>query len=155
MKISHGRNRVVLIVGEIPAIYGFGKNVQKSKAYHRISLVKGAEALQSVVNKPTHGKLRRIISQGFAESFIRASSSEVLDVARILCRRLGEPRDDFAQVPLANPDDDDDGWTCPKNMAVWCESIHLLRQECPPEPRRVDARKQLTVNWYPSRPLHF
>ncbi|KAK6216869.1 hypothetical protein QIS74_06983 [Colletotrichum tabaci] len=105
----------------LKSIYGFGKNVQKSKAYHRISLVKGAEALQSVVNKPTHGKLRRIISQGFAESFIRASSSEVLDVARILCRRLGEPRDDFAQMPLANTDDDNDGWTCPKNMAVWSD----------------------------------
>lgn len=98
-------------------IYGHGKNVRKAKSYHRISLVKGVEATQSVVDKTKHGKLRRILNQGLSDSYIRTFDKELTDIARLFSSSLGSSKDRF--VP--ETDATTDGWTCAKNMAHWCE----------------------------------
>jgi hypothetical protein len=79
--------------------------------------VKGVEATQSVVDKQVHGKLRRILNQGLSDSFIRTLDDELRALAKLLCTRLGEKQDDFS--PSWNSDEE--GWSCPKNMAHWCK----------------------------------
>ncbi|KAJ3961101.1 Cytochrome P450 monooxygenase apf7 [Colletotrichum tropicale] len=116
--VRYGPNRL-LINNEagLKGIYGHGKNVRKAKSYHRISLVKGVEATQSVVDKTKHGKLRRILNQGLSDSYIRTFDKELTDLARLFSSSLGSSKDRF--VP--ETDATTDGWTCAKNMAHWCD----------------------------------
>ncbi|KAF4855998.1 Cytochrome P450 monooxygenase apf7 [Colletotrichum siamense] len=116
--VRYGPNRL-LINNEagLKGIYGHGKNVRKAKSYHRISLVKGVEATQSVVDKTKHGKLRRILNQGLSDSYIRTFDKELTDLARLFSSSLGSSKDRF--VP--ETDGTTDGWTCAKNMAHWCD----------------------------------
>ncbi|KDN64424.1 hypothetical protein CSUB01_10421 [Colletotrichum sublineola] len=90
---------------------------RKAKSYHRVSLVKGVEATQSVVDKTKHGKLRRILNQGLSDSHIRTIDAHLKELACLLVSSLGSTKDRF------DPDADEpsDGWTCAKNMAHWCD----------------------------------
>lgn len=99
-------------------IYGHGKNVRKAESYHRISLIKGVEATQSVVDKTKHGKLRRILNQGLSDAYIRNIDSELTDLSRLFATSLGASKDRF----FPDIDAAGDGWTCAKNMAHWCKS---------------------------------
>ncbi|PVH95123.1 putative cytochrome P450 [Periconia macrospinosa] len=111
--VRYAPNRLLINTEQgLRSIYSHGRNVRKSKSYHRISLVKGVEATQSVVNQQVHAKLRRILSQGLSDSYLRSFATEIQAVAAILCERLGETQDGYVG---------DDEWTSPKNMAHWCD----------------------------------
>ncbi|GJC89903.1 cytochrome P450 monooxygenase apf7 [Colletotrichum liriopes] len=116
--IRYGPNRLVINtdVG-LKGIYGHGRNVRKAKAYHRVSLIKGVEASQSVVDKKQHGKLRRILNQGLSDTYIRSRDSEFSALARVFSSMLGEPVDRFSN----HGTDPIDGWTSSKNLAHWCD----------------------------------
>ncbi|KAF6836431.1 benzoate 4-monooxygenase cytochrome p450 [Colletotrichum plurivorum] len=116
--VRYGPNRLLINTeAGLKGIYGHGKNVRKAESYHRISLIKGVEATQSVVDKTKHGKLRRILNQGLSDAYIRNIDSELTDLSRLFATSLGASKDRFA------PDADaaGDGWTCAKNMAHWCD----------------------------------
>ncbi|KAF9873689.1 hypothetical protein CkaCkLH20_08799 [Colletotrichum karsti] len=116
--VRYGPNRLLINTeAGLKGIYGHGKNVRKAKSYHRISLVKGVEATQSVVDKTKHGKLRRILNQGLSDSYIRNIDSELTGLARLFTSSLGSSKDQFDP----NADAPGDGWTCAKNMAHWCD----------------------------------
>lgn len=80
--------------------------------------MKGVEASQSVVNREVHTKLRRIVSQGFSESFLQSYSEEMSKVIELFMKRLGMVEDDFADT---QPSPHNDGWTCSKNMARYSD----------------------------------
>ncbi|KAK1590716.1 putative cytochrome P450 [Colletotrichum navitas] len=116
--VRYGPNRLLINTeAGLKGIYGHGKNVRKAKSYHRVSLVKGVEATQSVVDKTKHGKLRRILNQGLSDSHIRTIDTQMTDIACLLTSSLGSVKDRFG------PDtgEPSGGWTCAKNMAHWCD----------------------------------
>ncbi|TEA13259.1 Cytochrome P450 monooxygenase apf7 [Colletotrichum sidae] len=116
--VRYGPNRLLVNTeAGLKGIYGHGKNVRKSKAYHRISLVKGVEATQSVVDKAKHGKLRRILNQGLSDSYIRNMDSELTRLASLFASTLGASRDHFHP----STEGAQDGWSCPKNMGHYCD----------------------------------
>ncbi|KAL0935888.1 benzoate 4-monooxygenase cytochrome p450 [Colletotrichum truncatum] len=116
--VRYGPNRLLINTeAGLKGIYGHGKNVRKAKSYHRISLVKGVEATQSVVDKTKHGKLRRILNQGLSDSYIRTIDSELTELASLFALSLGANKDRF----VSTSESTNDGWTCAKNMAHWCD----------------------------------
>ncbi|KAK2051614.1 putative cytochrome P450 [Colletotrichum caudatum] len=116
--VRYGPNRLLINteVG-LKGIYGHGKNVRKARSYHRISLVRGVEATQSVVDKTKHGKLRRILNQGLSDSHIRSIDKELNKLACLFASSLGSSKDRFVPHAYAASG----GWTCAKNMAHWCD----------------------------------
>ncbi|PYH91554.1 putative cytochrome P450 [Aspergillus ellipticus CBS 707.79] len=98
-------------------IYGFGKNVQKSLSYHSINPAKGGHSTLSTVNKKVHGRKRRLLSQGLSDHSLKLLEPTLLNTVDRLCDRLAEKQDNFS--PPDQPIED--GWTCAKNMAEWCD----------------------------------
>ncbi|OHW97897.1 hypothetical protein CSPAE12_03515 [Colletotrichum incanum] len=116
--VRYGPNRLLINTeAGLKGIYGHGKNVRKAKSYHRISLVKGVEATQSVVDKAKHEKLRRILNQGLSDSHIRKFDTELKELAHLFASSLGSVKDRFVLDANAASE----GWARAKNMAHWCD----------------------------------
>ena len=121
-------------------IYGFKANVKKSSFYSVFPATKGAFSTHTAIDKAVHARKRRVLSQAFSDSAMRAMEVHILDNIRAWCRHLGvggnRSKSDFGGplngLSKMSPDPDAKGWSEPKNMADWANylSFDVLGDLC-------------------------
>ncbi|KAF2702911.1 cytochrome P450 [Pleomassaria siparia CBS 279.74] len=106
--VRYGPNRVLVnsSVGQ-KDIYKSGKNLHKSTAY--MSLVHRTPNTFTLSDKKEHSWKRRILTQGFSDSNMRAFEPVILaDIAKLQRCMIEKERNESVQ-----------GWSLPVNMADW------------------------------------
>jgi cytochrome P450 len=86
-----------------------------TKAPGYIAMVHRAPNLLTMFDQKEHGRRRRLMSQGFSDTAMRAHEDTILEHALKFCKKI-----------LADDENDLDvrckeGWTKPKNMSRWCK----------------------------------
>lgn len=102
------------LTGLLTAIYGQGRNLQKSKGYAAHPYFPGITNTHNTIDKAVHGRKRRIVAQGFSESAIASSEQYILEHVRNLCNEMIKPDTIGA-----------DGWSQPRDMAMWTNYFTL------------------------------
>ena len=92
-------------------IYGYGKNIKKSKGYLPILPAPGAWSVHTSIDKSMHGRKRRVISQGLSDDCIKDfEPAFIVHLRRFMEKILG-----------VDTTVDADGWTDPINMTHLCK----------------------------------
>lgn len=89
-------------------IYGNMKKTQKSKSYK----VHGNTNLIGIQDKKQYAKQKKIMQQGFSDSANREHEPKVIREIDTFIEKISENE---------IPSKDNDGWSNPKNMTLWCE----------------------------------
>ncbi|KAL6808086.1 cytochrome P450 [Trichoderma afarasin] len=109
--VRYGPNRI-LVNSErgLHDIYGYRKNIQKSKGYLPILPAPGAWSVHTAIDKGMHGHKRRVISQGLSDECIKSfEATYLVHLRRFMNKILGE-----------NTVVDSEGWTEAINMTPIC-----------------------------------
>ena len=93
-------------------IYGNMKKVKKSKSYH----VHGDTNLLGIQDKKFYANRKKIFQQGFSDTANREHEPKVIKVVDIFIEKISENE---------TPGETSDGWTNPKDMALWCKHFRL------------------------------
>lgn len=70
-------------------IYGFKANVKKSDFYSVFPATKAAFSTHTAIDKAVHARKRRVLSQAFSDSAMRAMEIHILDNIQAWCGHLG------------------------------------------------------------------
>lgn len=129
-------------------IYGFKANVKKSNFYSVFPATKAAFSTHTAIDKSVHARKRRVLSQAFSDSAMRAMEVHILDNIRSWCAYLGDryiaskgnmngSPNGFVQAPGSGD------WTPPKNMGDWTNylSFDVLGDLCFGKPFGVMERE--------------
>lgn len=121
-------------------IYGFKANVKKSNFYTVFPATKGAFSTHTAIDKGAHARKRRVLSQAFSDSAMRAMEVHILDNIRSWCGHLGDwqgpSKDDINGPPNGviglQPALRSGAWSAPKNMGDWTNylSFDVLGDLC-------------------------
>ncbi|KAH0558333.1 hypothetical protein GP486_005004 [Trichoglossum hirsutum] len=101
-------------------IYGFGKNVRKSKFYSVFPPNPQAFNTHNSIDKISHGRKRRVLSHAFSDSAMRAMEEHVLNHIQIFCDKLGGSTKHSAAATNGHAEPE---WSAAKNMADWCNYL--------------------------------
>jgi len=105
--LRYGPNRISICSSTgLKEIYGFNANTRKSDWYHVLGTSFDVENVFTTIDRETHARKKRMVSQALSPSAIRYTQDHVLKNARVLCRYLIDTGD-FRQ------------WSQPKNMSEW------------------------------------
>ncbi|KAI9871341.1 MAG: hypothetical protein M1830_003014 [Pleopsidium flavum] len=137
-------------------IYGFKANVKKSNFYTVFPATKGAFSTHTAIDKSVHARKRRVLSQAFSDSAMRAMETHVLNNIRSWCGHLGDwQRRSKADIngPLYGFIGQQQAlrsgtWSTPKNMGDWANylSFDVLGDLCFGKPFGVmDSEKNRFV----------
>ena len=133
-------------------IYGFKANVKKSNFYSVFPATKAAFSTHTAIDKAVHARKRRVLSQAFSDSAMRAMEVHILDNIESWCRYLGnnqegnkiDVNDSMNGYGGSNPVYDSKGWSAPKNMGDWTNylSFDVLGDLCFGKPFGVMERDE-------------
>ena len=115
--VRYGPNKLIANTNTaIPEIYARTANVQKSKAYQAFETSPEAHDLQSTVDKNSHARKRRVISQAFSENSLRSLEAHILRHVRAFVNYLAP---DSQGVDLEKPQKY--SWSSARDMSKICE----------------------------------
>lgn len=80
-------------------------------------MVPGHYSVISTLDPVKHGKIRRVLNQGLSDAHLRKLDPAMKAVAVEFARGVGAAQNRFE--PELTPSAD--GWSSPKNMALWCD----------------------------------
>ncbi|KAJ5263235.1 hypothetical protein N7478_010840 [Penicillium angulare] len=69
-------------------IYGHGKRLQKADFYNGFTAIKGVYNTHNAIDKATHGRKRRVLSQAFSDAALKGMEDVILLHVRQLCASL-------------------------------------------------------------------
>jgi cytochrome P450 len=133
-------------------IYGFKANVKKSDFYSVFPATKAAFSTHTAIDKAVHARKRRVLSQAFSDSAMRAMEVHIVDNIQAWCGHLGDNAansKDHVNLPMngfggLNPAFELKGWSAPKNMGDWANylSFDVLGDLCFGKPFGVMEREE-------------
>lgn len=95
-------------------IYGKGRNTQKSSGYAPHPYFPAVFNTHNCIDKETHGRKRRIVSQGFSTAAITSSEPMIIQHVQNLCNAL--------MLSMPEPHDlSSYRWSSPQDMSAWSE----------------------------------
>lgn len=109
-----------LVFDSAPAlkdIYGFRSNVRKAEFYD--SFAHPVANTHNTRDKHVHARKRRVMSQAFSDSAMRAIERYILQNVRTFCDQIG------AVDGGAAAGGDSKGWTAPRVMSDWCDYLAM------------------------------
>lgn len=92
-------------------IYGFKANVRKSDFYLAFPATKTSISTHSAIDRGVHSRKRRVLSQAFSDSALKAMESHVLEHVRTFCSNLRGGLSSMSACEKASND-----WSAPHNM---------------------------------------
>ncbi|KAH7418665.1 isotrichodermin C-15 hydroxylase [Cadophora sp. MPI-SDFR-AT-0126] len=92
----------------VSAIYTHDKNIAKTSFYNFFDLNKTTKHTQSIIDKHSHGRRRRIISHALSEKVLRGMEVRIICHVQKLCNALGH-----GSSPVSNV------WSDTKDMSLW------------------------------------
>jgi cytochrome P450 len=95
-------------------IYGHGKRLRKADFYNAFPAIKGVYNTHNAIDKVTHGRKRRVLSQAFSDHALKSMEEVMLLHVRQLCAILAGER----YSKEANVGDAKQGLVV-RNMADW------------------------------------
>lgn len=88
-------------------IYGHKTNTRKSTFYSAFPPTKDTYNTHSSIDKVSHARKRRVLSQAFSDNAIRSMEKYIISEVRTFCDNLG----------FSLSDSSEKGWTSPKNIS--------------------------------------
>lgn len=133
-------------------IYGFKANVKKSDFYSVFPINKAAFSTHTAIDKAVHARKRRVLSQAFSDSAMRAMEVHILDNIEAWCGYLGNEQSKAREDVNGHMNGFDGtksasgskAWTAPKNMGDWTNylSFDVLGDLCFGKPFGVMEREE-------------
>ncbi|KAG6364817.1 hypothetical protein INS49_006421 [Diaporthe citri] len=118
-KVRYAPNRLnVNTVSALRSIYAEGKPYTKSKNYTAL-LHQAANSL-TVLDRKDHGRRRRVIQAGLADSTVRDFYPDMFAIINRFCDRLLQTAEEEASDNSTCGNLGQSDWTNPRNMADWC-----------------------------------
>jgi len=109
--VRYGPNRILVNTAKgLHDIYGYGKNIKKSKGYLPILPAPGAWSVHTSIDKAMHGHKRRVISQGLSDDCIKAFEPAFLVHLRRFMNKIAPEATGVY----------DGSWSKPINMTPTC-----------------------------------
>ncbi|CAG8974862.1 hypothetical protein HYALB_00000477 [Hymenoscyphus albidus] len=106
--VRYGPNRLMVNTSRgLHDVYGYGKNVRKSKSYLSMVPDKHAWSILTLIDKKTHLERRKVMSKALSDTALKSFEPEMLNHMDVF----------HEQVAVA---EDSEGWSAPKNMSVLC-----------------------------------
>jgi cytochrome P450 len=78
----------------------------------------------TLIDKRAHGRKRRIISQGFSDSALRAYEPIIMNHVQKLCAQLASSGNTLGRDVKSIPEEAK--WCPPQNMAKWCKKTLIF-----------------------------
>ncbi|KAL3420507.1 cytochrome p450 [Phlyctema vagabunda] len=88
------------------------RNVTKAREY--LGMVHRTPSTFTLLDKKEHAKKRRILSQGFSDSAVRAFEQSILDHVEKFCATM---------APSPSHASSGQGWSQPVNISTWCSYL--------------------------------
>lgn len=88
-------------------VYGHKSNARKSDFYSAFPSTKDAYSTHSSIDKLSHARKRRVLSQAFSDNAIRSMEKYIISEVRTFCDKLG----------MSSGTPSEKGWTSPKNLS--------------------------------------
>lgn len=117
----------------ITDIYGNSKNVKKSKSY----MIHGVTNLIGITDKTQYARNKKIFQQGFSDSAIREHEPKVIREVNTFIEKMSENE---------TTEREPNGWTNPKNMALWCMTFLYFRPWVVESNEFTDCIRQLAYH---------
>ncbi|PVH68922.1 cytochrome P450 [Cadophora sp. DSE1049] len=92
----------------VSAIYTHDKNIAKTSFYNFFDVNKTTKHTQSIIDKHSHGRRRRILSQALSEKVLRGMEVKIICHVQKLCNALGHGSSATSNV-----------WSDTKDMSLW------------------------------------
>ncbi len=94
-------------------IYGFKANVRKASFYSVFPPNKETFNTHNTIDKASHARKRRVLSQAFSDSALKSMEKYILANVRTFCTHLGQ---DLSSVQATEKHSEE--WNTPQNMAA-------------------------------------